>query len=182
MIIYIFLAFQQVKSNVIKNNSKFSSNVLKVLKDFTVQSIFVIQAWKEQIHKAKDLYEEAKTATTRSLLAHRSSAAGYYFTSYGEDEDDLSSSMPLGAPANKERVRRGSFRGSRMSSIGHSYSGSVDLNLNDGSSSPQLVVNSGGGAGGVTNVGGGGTVRRNRSFELQVKKLKSHRVTFKLCH
>ncbi len=61
-------------------------------------------------------------------------------------------------------VRRGSFRGSRMSSIGPSNSGSVELNLDPGSSQlhPQHQQQQ------QQQQQGG--VRRNRSFELQVKE------------
>lgn len=76
-----------------------------------------MQAWKEQIQKAKDTYHEAKMATARRLLEHRIGAqgGGLYFSSYGEDEEDNSvGGVPnVGGGGAVHGVRRGSFRGSR---------------------------------------------------------------------
>lgn len=113
---------------------------------------FSLQSWKEQIQKAKDLYEEAKVASMDR-----------FYLSYCDEEEELSA--PSAAHSG---LRRGSYRGSKLSSIGHSYSGSVDMNeflTIGGNSSPQLAVQHRDQSG--THQG----VRRNRSFELQVSVL-----------
>ncbi|XP_059085132.1 pleckstrin homology domain-containing family G member 5-like isoform X3 [Tigriopus californicus] len=108
----------------------------------------VIKCWKEQIQKAKDLYEEAKVASMDR-----------FYLSYCDEEEELSA--PSAAHSG---LRRGSYRGSKLSSIGHSYSGSVDMNeflTIGGNSSPQLAVQH------RDQSGAHQSVRRNRSFELQ---------------
>ena len=78
----------------------------------------ILKVWREQITKAKDIYEESKSASH-----HRYDLAGQY-SADGDDEavgDYLTAELPSSAG------RRGSFRGSRISSIGRSHSGSMDL-------------------------------------------------------
>lgn len=84
------------------------------------QEAKVVKVWKEQIAKAKEVYEEAKTASHRSCY-------GLPVGQYSADtEDDISVGHYLTAEL-PSSGRRGSFRGSRISSIGHSHSGSMDL-------------------------------------------------------
>lgn len=77
-------------------------------------------------------------------------------------------------PPGVQGGRRGSYRGSRLSSIGHSYSGSVDMTEASsgaaGTASPQLTVLTRDHRGDLP-AGSVPGVRRNRSFELQVGSL-----------
>ena len=68
----------------------------------------VLKIWREQICKAKEVYEEAKTASSQ-----RNSTSEIPI----EDSNFLTSTS----------AQRGSYRGSRISSIVHSNSGSMDL-------------------------------------------------------
>ena len=103
----------------------------------------ILKVWKEQIAKAKELYEEAKSSPTAASSTMSSTVSRFYYTSSAVargqfstsndlDEDgsnafltadrDSSTSTGLGG------CRRGSsYRGSRISSVAHSHSGSVDL-------------------------------------------------------
>ena len=103
----------------------------------------ILKIWKEQIAKAKELYEEAKSSPTAASSTMSSTVSRFYYTSSAVvrgqfstsndlDEDgsnafltadrDSSTSTGLGG------CRRGSsYRGSRISSVAHSHSGSVDL-------------------------------------------------------
>ena len=68
----------------------------------------VLKIWREQISKAKEVYEEAKTASSST----RNSESEVI-----EDSNFLTSTS----------AQRGSYRGSRISSVVHSNSGSMDL-------------------------------------------------------
>ena len=106
----------------------------------------ILKVWKEQIAKAKELYQEAKNSpSAASSTMMSSNVSRFYYTSSNAsvvrgqfstsndlDEDgsnafltadrDSSTSTGLGG------CRRGSsYRGSRISSVAHSHSGSVDL-------------------------------------------------------
>lgn len=72
---------------------------------------------REQIAKAKEVYSEAKSASQRYLPISGQ---------YSADTEPEMAENYLELQAGPAR-RRGSFRGSRISSIGHSHSGSVDL-------------------------------------------------------
>ena len=114
----------------------------------------ILKVWKEQIAKAKELYEEAKSSPTVSTMSstvsrfyYTSSASvvrGQFSTSNDLDEDlggsnafltasDLrdsstTGSTGIGGGGGGCCHRRGSsYRGSRISSVAHSHSGSVDL-------------------------------------------------------
>ena len=108
--------------------------------------IYIFQAWRDQLQKAKELYEEAKSLTAASLRianatlaaaasASSSSAADqlYYTAAYHGEIDQLN--LVDGGDA-AGGIRRGSFRGYKLSSIGHSYSGSMDMSNEISSSSP----------------------------------------------
>jgi pleckstrin domain-containing family G protein 5 len=83
----------------------------------------VLRIWREQLAKAKELYCQAKSASHRFVVGQYSA----------DTEDDCSSGLVANylsandLPTPSTGPRRGSFRGSRISSIGHSHSGSVDL-------------------------------------------------------
>ena len=86
----------------------------------------ILKVWREQITKAKEVYEEAKSASH-----HRSYDLTGQYSADGDDEMAACPSTEL-QTANQHQSgpaagRRGSFRGSRISSIGHSHSGSMDL-------------------------------------------------------
>ena len=81
-----------------------------------------LKVWKEQIAKAKDTYETAK------------SHSRYWQTQFSAASADGDEDVPN--PVNTylsasdhilSSVRRGSLRGSRISSVAHSHSGSMDL-------------------------------------------------------
>jgi len=78
----------------------------------------VLKVWREQILKAKEIYQEAKSASRIYQLP------GQYSADVSVEEEVgnyLTAEVPSGSG------RRGSFRGSRISSVGHSHSGSMDL-------------------------------------------------------
>jgi hypothetical protein len=69
-----------------------------------------IQGWKEQLDKAREHYNELKLGASNSLE---------HFLGYeDEEDDDLSAMRPR---------RRVSRRGSHLSSLAHSHSGSIEL-------------------------------------------------------
>jgi hypothetical protein len=75
---------------------------------FSRSSLF--QGWKEQLDKAREHYNELKLGASNSLE---------HFLGYeDEEEDDLSAMRPR---------RRVSRRGSHLSSLAHSHSGSIEL-------------------------------------------------------
>jgi len=164
-----------------------------------------LKAWHEQIGKARELYREAKAATARQALElQRNSASASLLLAAQQQQANAQASgdeelrlWAMGAAAaaavvqlqNSDGLRRGSFRGSRLSSIGHSYSGSVEMNSEVGSGcsgasaahqlqqlqlqlqhqyqahQQQLAQLHSSQQQDAANTSG---VRRNRSFELQV--------------
>ena len=84
----------------------------------------ILKIWKEQIAKAKELYEEAKTASNSRFYYTSGVVRGQFSTSNDLDEDGSNAFLT----AESSGCRRGSsYRGSRISSVAHSHSGSVDL-------------------------------------------------------
>ncbi len=88
----------------------------------------VVKIWKEQIVKAKEAYEEAKTSA--------STVDRFYYSPYNQGSADVGDEdFPVQALLSADVVpgavgsgtRRNSHRGSRVSSIAHSHSGSMDL-------------------------------------------------------
>ena len=86
--------------------------------------VFSAQSWKDQLQKAKDLYEQAKSATRRQTLLVRNSSR-----TYGSGE----LVMDVEYRHQQYVASRMVSRGSRMSSVtgggggGHSHSGSMDI-------------------------------------------------------
>jgi hypothetical protein len=73
-------------------------------------SFSYFQGWKEQLDKARGHYNELKLGASNSLE---------HFLGYeDEEDDDLSAMRPR---------RRVSRRGSHLSSLAHSHSGSIEL-------------------------------------------------------
>jgi hypothetical protein len=68
-----------------------------------------VQGWKEQLDKAREHYAELKLGATTSLE---------HFFCYEDDEDEMVTGRTR---------RRVSRRGSHMSSLAHSHSGSIEL-------------------------------------------------------
>ena len=112
----------------------------------------ILKVWKEQIAKAKELYQEAKNSpsaasstmmsSTVSRFYYTSSAVvrGQFSTSNDLDEDGSNAFLTadrdsttstttggLGGGGGSCHRRGSSYRGSRISSVAHSHSGSVDL-------------------------------------------------------
>ena len=85
--------------------------------------------WKEQINKAKELYEEAKSASSTSRFYYTSNSVsrGQFSTSNDLEEDPNNAFLTADLPSSSGCRRGSSYRGSRISSIAHSHSGSVDL-------------------------------------------------------
>ena len=116
--------------------------------------VFSAQSWKDQLQKAKDLYEQAKSATRRQTLLVRNSSR-----TYGSGE----LVMDVEYRHQQYVASRMVSRGSRMSSVtgggggGHSHSGSMDIS----GDSPQ--------GGGTPNAAAptSNSIRRNRSFEFR---------------
>ena len=115
-----------------------------------LRPLFFLQSWKDQLQKAKDLYEQAKSATRRQTLLARNSSRSY-----------CSGELVMDVEYRHQQyvASRMVSRGSRMSSVtgggGHSHSGSMDIS----GDSPQ----SGTPGGGATS----NSIRRNRSFEYR---------------
>ena len=107
----------------------------------------ILKVWKEQIAKAKELYQEAKNSpSAASSTMMSSNVSRFYYTSSNasvvrgqfstsNDLDEDGSNAFLTADRDSSTstgllggCRRGSsYRGSRISSVAHSHSGSVDL-------------------------------------------------------
>ena len=104
----------------------------------------ILKVWKEQIAKAKELYEEAKSSPTAASSTMSSTVSRFYYTSSAVVRGQFSTSNDLDEDGSNAFLtadrdsststgllggcRRGSsYRGSRISSVAHSHSGSVDL-------------------------------------------------------
>ena len=114
---------------------------------------FSSQSWKDQLQKAKDLYEQAKSATRRQTLLTRNSSRSY-----------CSGELVMDVEYRHQQyvASRMVSRGSRMSSVtgggGHSHSGSMDISGDSPQSgTPNVTSNS---------------IRRNRSFEFRQQQLQ----------
>jgi hypothetical protein len=84
-----------------------------------------MQGWKEQLDKARDHYSELKQGATSTLDN---------FLSYEDEEDDMST-----AARPRRRVSR---RGSHLSSLAHSHSGSIELQENLARRDPSFELRS----------------------------------------
>lgn len=81
-----------------------------------------LKVWKEQIAKAKDTYEAAKT--------HSRYWRNQFSAASADGDEDVANPVNTYLSASDHMlasVRRGSLRASRISSVAHSHSGSMDL-------------------------------------------------------
>ena len=87
--------------------------------------MFDFKVWKEQISKAKEIYKDAKLKSQQSQ--HLQPQPQTLRPQFSADVEDVDMNYLQAATSSGMEVRRGSFRGSRISSVAHSHSGSMDL-------------------------------------------------------